>query len=493
MVLAKKIPPNVTFGGILTHLAIRPLRSLATEDQRAEQDEVHHDEKDDEDDKRQHSLLGCKRSQQHHGKTEHDGGQILVDQVICDRRLVFGVDLAEQNHTRAGRARQHTVHGHKLLLAIAREQFLCDKAVIPIGRKQTDDAQNEQHMPILLDIIEANGGDTGNDHQVEKEAAHTVHEERIDVLLFDDIRTEQHIQGPFQDGCHQHAEQKIEAVEYRAEAGDEHAEQVHQGVRNHINAHDDGDLNGHFINAAVHGDLVGGLDLLGRQRSRALILGNRDLALFLEDVQMDHAADGRTQKAQCGHGQTEAASADKTVLGFINIAVVECLTGSLSEAKGQKDSACCKEILDNKGSDHGHAHAENALKKVGGNRCHARIEHLDGAAHALAAASRAEGGCDKTERQAMIGDDLHGRHAVAAKEGGIKQQLAGGHLVNDRAEQQNHAAQNRGRNQRNTQQLDGFFEQIGNQKAQKQHRDQADKAPDLRVPKIEVFHTPLLA
>ena len=37
--------------------------------------------------------------------------------------------------------------------------------------------------------------------------------ERIDVLLFDDIRMEQHIQAPFQDGRHQHAEQEIEAVE----------------------------------------------------------------------------------------------------------------------------------------------------------------------------------------------------------------------------------------------------------------------------------------
>ena len=434
-------------------------------------------------------MLGSQRGKQHHRETENDSGQVLIDQVIRNGRLVFGIDLAEQYHTRAGSTRQHTVHRHKLLLAVAREKLSGNEVVIPISREQTDHAQDEQDVPILLDVVQTDRGDTRDDHQIEEEAAHTVHQERVDVLLFDDARAAQHIQCPLEHGCHQHAEQEVEAEEHRAEAGDKLTKHEHQTVRDHIDTQDDGDLHRHLVDAAVHRNLIGALDLLGGKRRRALLLGNGDLALFLEDVQMDDTADRRAQKAQCRDGQTEAASANKAVFCLVDITVVECLTRSLTEAEGEQNAGGLEEILDDKRRDHRDAHTENGLQKIGRDRRHARIEHLDRTAHTLAAATRAKGGSNESEGEAMVGDDLHRAHTVATEKGGVKQKLVRDQLINDRAKEQQNATQHRGRNKRNTQKSNRFFEQIGNQKAEQQHGDQADKAPDLRVPKIEVLHT----
>ena len=45
---------------------------------------------------------------------------------------------------------------------------------------------------------------------------------------------------------------------------------------------------------------------------------------------MNDTTDACADKAECGYGKTKALTADKTKIGFVNIAIIKCLTRSLT-------------------------------------------------------------------------------------------------------------------------------------------------------------------
>ena len=210
-----------------------------------------------------------------------------------------------------------------------------------------------------------------------------------------------------------------------------------------------------------------------------------------QQVQMDDAADGGRQKAQCGDGQAEAAAARKAQT-LIDHAVVQRLTGALTVAKGQQHAGGREvEVGNQQHRQQGDAHAQNGLQQIGGHGGDTAVEdlHSTGLGHLAAAAF--EGGGNKAQRQSVIGDDLQRGRAVAAEKSRVKHGLAGAQGKDRGDQQQNAAAQHRGGDQGFFQTGDVFFQKIGCQQAEQQNGHQIEGPPNTKVPKIRHVHSPL--
>ena len=54
--------------------------------------------------------------------------------------------------------------------------------------------------------------DSGNDHDVKRKSADPVEQERISILVFDNLFLSQQVKNSFYNNCAEHAEDKIESI-----------------------------------------------------------------------------------------------------------------------------------------------------------------------------------------------------------------------------------------------------------------------------------------
>ena len=209
--------------------------------------------------------------------------------------------------------------------------------------------------------------------------------------------------------------------------------------------------------------------------------------LFL-DVQVDDAAYAGAQKAQSRDGEAEALAALEAEVVFKYPAVVERLAGALAVAEGQQYPRRREEVRDDERGDYGYSKAENALKQVGRNRGHARVEYLHGTFLGQLRLGGLEGRGDEAQGQGVVCDDFERIYAVPAEELGFKHVDTGGELVQPGYNYQYSAAQHGGGYQRRLKKMDGFLQNVCGQQTDQQHRGQIEAAPYTKVPEIFHFH-----
>ena len=200
---------------------------------------------------------------------------------------------------------------------------------------------------------------------------------------------------------------------------------------------------------------------------------------------MDDAADAGGQEAQGRDGQAEALAAGEAVLGLIDIAVVHGLAGALAVAEGQQHARRREEALGHhRRGDQGDDQAQHALDQVAGHGGHAGVEDLPRPLLAQLAPGALEGGGHEAQAQHVVGQHFQHLDAAAVEEGGLEDLLSGNGPRQFGHQQQQRAGQHRGGDQRGLQKTDGPLQRVGGQQAHQQHREQVQKAPNTRVPKI---------
>ena len=198
------------------------------------------------------------------------------------------------------------------------------------------------------------------------------------MLATHDFLLHEEVVDPLNQGRGNHAQQEVEAEENGFQRPDKIAQNGHHAVGQQITQTDQHQLHGQLVDAAVHGNLIFALNLLQAEGFTMLILTAPVVlhALPAQDVQMDDTADTGAEEAQRGDGQTEASAAHKAVFLLVDVAVVQCLTGALTETEGQDHACCGEQVLDNQRGNHGNAQTQDALQQVGGHRGDAGIKDL---------------------------------------------------------------------------------------------------------------------
>ncbi len=464
---------------------------FSLEDLPAEKNQIHHDEEHRQNNQSENGLFRRQNGQKHHRKSEHDGGNVLIDQVIRHGGIVIGIQFSEENYASAGGAGKHAVHCEKLLLRIGGKQLAGDVSIIIIGNKQTGNAQNQHDSPIVFQHVQADSGDTGDNHDIEKEAADALHKEHVDVLSMDKS-------AAAEDGDHRadkrgnkDTDKEVKAIQDGAQTGQEIAEGIQDQICNEIGGKNPRHLDTDFIHTAVHGNLVAALDVVHGEGIGMFTAPVDDFVLLFEDIEVHNTADACAEEAQGSDRKPEGFTAGKGVVRFVDVAIVQRLAGSLPEPEGEQNAGGRKEIGDKESGNDRDAHAEHALEKVGGNGGNAGIEDLAPPFGGQLLTGGLEGGSDETDGQSVVGNHFQRLHTVSAEKRGIEQHPFGNGLINNGSNQKKNAAENRRRNQRITKKRYGSLQHIGGKKAQKEDGDQVDTAPYTIVP--EILHLQLLS
>ena len=387
---------------------------------RTEENEIHCRKEYDEDTEGEKRLSGREGRKQHHREPEYDRGEILIHEVIRRGRFEIAVDLAKQYDPRARGTRQHAVHHQELLVFVFLEQDLRHEQVIRISNDEPDHAENEKYAPIIFDKIEPDRRNARHDHDIEEEIARTREQEIVGVLTFHDLLFIQEFQHDLDERSRQYADEEVESEDHRTHAGQELAESVHYEERKRVRRQNERDLYRQLVHAPVHGDLAIALYVCLRQ---LFVLQSRKLhfAFFLQIVQMDNAADTRAQEPERGDRQAEAPAADEAVIVFVDRAVIERLSRTLPVTEGQQHARRREEIGHDQRRDHRDPESEHRLQEIGRDGGNARIEDLLIAFFRQLLIRRFQRAGDKAERERVIGDDLHRRHAVPAEKRGVEQ------------------------------------------------------------------------
>ena len=368
----------------------------SSKDLRTEENEIHRRKEKDKNDQGQKLMSGGEGGEKHHGKTENDRREILIDHVVGGRGLKLAVDLTKKDGAGRSRTRQHTVHHEELLLGIFGEKHLCHNAVVNIGDDKSRYAKNDDHTPIVVKKTESNGGDARHDHDVKAYIADSGHQEVVDMLLLHCARLFQKANGKLHKCRRQNAQKEVKAINGGAHAGQNLTQNVDEEIGQKIRKSHKRTLHGELIDASLHGDLVLLFDSVCFLHR--VLVEEIDLDPFANDVQMNHTAEGCRKEAECCDGKPKALTADKAVLDLINVTVVHRLSRTLSVAEGQKHARSGKEVGKDKGGDHGNTKPENGLQKIGRDGRHARVEDLGGALLGQFPLSALEGGGNKAER-----------------------------------------------------------------------------------------------
>ena len=180
---------------------------------------------------------------------------------------------------------------------------------------------------------------------------------------------------------------------------------------------------------------------------------------------MNDAADAGTEEAQGSNGQTEGLATVKAIFGFVDGTIVHCLSGTLAVAEGQQHTGSGEKALNHQCSNHGNGETNHSLQQIRSNGGDTGVEDLHSPLLVQLTLGGLECGSNETQSQGMVSNNFHGGVAVATKEGGVKQHVAGNGLIDAGNQQQNAAAQHRGGNQRSFQKFEGLLETVCKQKA----------------------------
>ena len=218
--------------------------------------------------------------------------------------------------------------------------------------------------------------------------------------------------------------------------------------------------------------------------------GGFDLSFFLDDIQVNDAADAGGEETERRDGETEALATDKAKFCFIDVAIVERLTGALTVAEGEEHTCRGEETCDNERCDQCDTETEDALDQIGGNGGYTGVEDLRGALFGELLIGCFKGRRDEAERQGVVGDDLQRLHAVSCEDRLIEHHVARDGFIDRADDEQQHAAEDGCGNERIFQKGNAFFDGVGGDQAAEQDCEKADPAPNIIIPKI--FHMYLL-
>ena len=185
----------------------------------------------------------------------------MVYHVVRRGRFEIAVDLSEQDRTGTCRAREHAVHHEKLLFAVCGEKYLCNDTIVPIGYEESRNGENDHNTPVAFQHAEADRRDSRNDHDVKEEIADACHQKVVDIIPVRQRSFFQKLQYLLDQHGTKNADQEVEAVNDGSHSGKQRAEPENDQIGEQIGDHDECDLDGHFVDAALHGDLVCGLDI----------------------------------------------------------------------------------------------------------------------------------------------------------------------------------------------------------------------------------------
>ena len=240
----------VAFGNDIDYASFSLLENLASE-----QNDVHHSEEENKNDECENRFRGSQRRKEHHREAEDDGGKILIDHIIRGGCFEILINLAKKDSSRACGAREHAVHHEKLLLFIVGKENFGNDTVIDESDDKARRAEDKNNAPIVFEDIETDRCDACHYHHVEEKVAGAGHEEVIGVFLADDLYFSEKVDCEFDERCGKNTDEEVEAVDHRAHTGQEVAETKHDEIREEVCYDDERDLDGHLINAFLHGNL----------------------------------------------------------------------------------------------------------------------------------------------------------------------------------------------------------------------------------------------
>lgn len=173
-----------------------------------------------------------------------------------------------------------------------------------------------------------------------------------------------------------------------------------------------------------------------------------DLSFFLDDIQVNDTADAGGEETERRDGETEALTADKAKLCFIDVAIVERLTCALAVAEGEEHACRGEETCDKERCDQRDSETEDALDQIGGNGGYTGVEDLRGALLCELLVGRLEGRRDEAERQGVIGDNFERLHAVSCEDRLIEHDIACDGFIDRADDEQQQTAENGRGNER---------------------------------------------
>ena len=260
----------------------------------------------------------------------------MVYQVLARGRAVASVDLAQQDHARARRAREHSEKGEELFVTIGREQLFAYEVDVPEGKYRAEYRKDEQNIPVGGKQGQLNGGNARNDHQIERETADAIHHVVVYDAFLDHFFVVQLIEDRLCGNGEDDAYEEVEAEQRIRERGQQRRKPVHDPEGDRIHGEHERELYGHLVHRGNGGQLV--VVFIVRKSAVPFRRIDFNVPLFAHYVDINDAADARNEKAECRNGKPEVRAVFKAVLIFVDLAVIERLPGSLTESEGEQDS-----------------------------------------------------------------------------------------------------------------------------------------------------------
>ena len=110
-----------------------------------------------------------KADQHQNRRAEDDAEAAAGNQVVGSGRAQVRVDLAQQQHAGADGAGEHAVHGNEALVIVAAVNLFADDGQVDPGDDRAGDDQQDEREPQPADVLEVDGGDARDDHDIEEE------------------------------------------------------------------------------------------------------------------------------------------------------------------------------------------------------------------------------------------------------------------------------------------------------------------------------------
>ena len=212
----------------------------------------------------------------------------MINHVVCRRCFKISVHFAKKNGAGAGCSGKHTVHHKELFFRIFREKFFRNKVVIKIGYEKAHNAKNKHNSPISFNNRKTDRRNSGNNHYIEEKVACPCKKEIVGIILLNCVFLFKKTHGFFNKSCRKNTEKEVESEDERSHSRKNLAQTVHKEIGYHIGYDDKRDLNGHFINAFLHRNLVFVFDVSMSFFSGFL----SDYSSSFKEIKVNNSADG---------------------------------------------------------------------------------------------------------------------------------------------------------------------------------------------------------
>ena len=266
-----------------------------------------------------HQVRARRDTHENQYRNAEDNAKAAADhQVVCRRRSQIRIHFTQKQNARADGPRHHTKHRDEAFLIIGGVNLFAHRFQMIPGHNAADHGQKQERKPQAAQILHIDGGNTGHNHQIKKEAGYAIQEIIVLILPFDEASffaaLQQKTQQDRQSGTDDEIETPDQCVQGFGKTGrdcrDAGRQAVSCKIRPQIGEKHQGQLNGELINGVRNRDLI---FILEKANIHMLFPFSLTLSFIFprHEVQHDNADNTGHQITGRSNGEAKAAPAGK--------------------------------------------------------------------------------------------------------------------------------------------------------------------------------------